>query len=62
MVELVVTAQTWGCRPSDLIGKGLSEFARYCLDAAGAMYLANLKEGKMPLGLEGSETDASTWL
>ena len=62
MTELVMTAQVWGCRPSDMI-EGLSGYAKYCLDSAGAYYYSQLRDGKMPQGMKNEEeSDASTWL
>lgn len=55
MIELVMTAKAFGQRPSSFIS-GLSGYAAYCLDVAGAIYLSYLAEGKQPL------TDARTWL
>lgn len=48
MVELVMTAKAFGQRPS-LFFRGLSGYAAYCLDVAGAVYLSYLEQGKKPM-------------
>lgn len=48
MVELVMTAKAFGQRPSSFF-PGLSGYAAYCLDVAGAVYLSYLEQGKKPI-------------
>ena len=61
MTELVMSAHVWGCRPSDFISD-LSGYGKYCIDTAGAYYYAQLRDGKMPKGIDDKESDASNWL
>jgi len=48
-------AKTFGTRPSEFID-GLSGFEAYCFDAAAAMYIAYLNQGKKPIELEEDAT------
>jgi len=48
MIELVLTAKSFGIRPSSFI-KGLTGYAAYCFDIAAGIYAIYLEQGKKPL-------------
>jgi len=54
MVELVLTAKSFGIRPSNLI-KGVSNYVAYCFDVACGIYDLYLQQGKKPLEWEDNE-------
>lgn len=47
MIEMVVTAKTFGVRPSSFISD-LSGYEAYCFDVAAAVYLRRLENGDKP--------------
>jgi len=54
----VIVADSFGCRPSELI-TGLSGYEAYCFDVASTIYLRYLQDGEKPLEME---DDAREWL
>ena len=54
MVELVLTAKSFGIRPSNLI-KGVSNYVAYCFDVACGIYDLYLQQGRKPIEWEENE-------